>query len=51
MNEIIINSTKISREPIEVGNGNLKIFNEQEWRQKNGFGEGEFSIEAETLRR
>lgn len=50
LNEILIKSTAISHTPIKIEATN-EIFDETKWRADNGFGAGEFSIEAETLRR
>lgn len=53
LSDIIIQTTQISRKPIEIidSNNQLLEFDELSWRKSHGFDEGEFSIEAETLRR
>ena len=53
LQNMLIQNSKISHESIQIVNeqGDPDIFNEAQWRIDNGFEAGEFSIEAETLRR
>lgn len=52
LNELLIKNSQISTEPITIErDGHKEIFDEAEWRREHDTGAGEFSIEAETLRR